>query len=138
MKNIALVHWSASALSTRRRIARPRTVVEGQHDFLVAQEVVGLEMLEAEARAAGGVDLHHARDAERVRDWSHFASVAAGAAAGAGAGVAAAAGAGAGAFASSAQAVVTAADIEIARAKANAVRITGLHCPSSYGRKCLA
>ena len=48
-------------------VARPRAVVEGQHDFLVAQEVIGLEMLEAEAGAAGGVDLHHARDAERVR-----------------------------------------------------------------------
>ena len=50
-----------------RRVARPRAVVEGQHDFFVAQEVIGLEVLEAEAGAAGGVDLHHAGDAERVR-----------------------------------------------------------------------
>ena len=46
---------------------RPRAVVEGQHHFLVAQEVVLLEVLEAEARAAGGVDLDRAADAERVR-----------------------------------------------------------------------
>ena len=48
-------------------IARPRAVVERQHDFMVAQEVVSFEMLEAETGAAGGVDLHHARNAECVR-----------------------------------------------------------------------
>ncbi len=48
-------------------IARPRTVVESQHDFFFAQEVVGLEVLEAETGAAGGVDLNHALDAEAVR-----------------------------------------------------------------------
>ena len=42
------------------RIARPRTVIEGQHDFLVGEEVELLEMLEAEARSARGVDLDHA------------------------------------------------------------------------------
>ena len=50
-----------------RRIARPRAVVEGQHDFVVLQEVVGLEVLEAEAGTAGGVDLDDAGNAERVR-----------------------------------------------------------------------
>ena len=48
------------------RRGRPGAVVEGQHHFLVAQEVVLAEMLEAEARTAGGVDLDRAGDAERV------------------------------------------------------------------------
>ena len=34
---------------------------------MIAQEVVGLEVLEAEAGAASGVDLDDALDAERVR-----------------------------------------------------------------------
>jgi hypothetical protein len=42
------------------RVARPRAVVEGQDDFLVAQEVVLLEMLEAEAGTAGRIDLDNA------------------------------------------------------------------------------
>ena len=49
------------------RICRPRTVVEGQHDFLVRQEVELLEMREAETRPAHGVDFHHPADAERIR-----------------------------------------------------------------------
>ena len=53
-------------LEHHRRVVRPRAVVEGQHDFLVAQEVVLLEVLGAEGRAAGGVDLDDARDAERI------------------------------------------------------------------------
>ena len=48
-------------------VARPRAIVEGQYDFAFAQEVVALEVLEAEARAAGSVDFHHAGDAKRVR-----------------------------------------------------------------------
>ena len=48
------------------RVHRPWAVVEGQHHFLVAQEVELLEMLEAETGAAGGVDLDGAADAERV------------------------------------------------------------------------
>src|SRR3569623_873232 len=48
-------------------IGGPRTVGEGQYDFLFAQEVELLEMLEAEAGPAGGVDGDDARDAERVR-----------------------------------------------------------------------
>ena len=54
-------------LQDRGRIHRPRTVVERQHHFLVAQEVELLEMLEAETGTAGGVDLDGAADAERVR-----------------------------------------------------------------------
>ena len=53
-------------LQDRRRIHRPRTVVERQHHFLVAQEVELLEMFEAETGTAGGVDLDGAADAERV------------------------------------------------------------------------
>src|SRR5260221_10654748 len=49
------------------RVYRPGTVVEGQHDFLVRQEVELLEMLEAETWPAGSVDFHHAADAERIR-----------------------------------------------------------------------
>ena len=45
----------------------PRTVVEGQHDFAGAQEIVLLEMLEAEARPAGRVDLDDARKAHAAR-----------------------------------------------------------------------
>jgi hypothetical protein len=48
------------------RIGRPRAVVEGQHDFLVGQKVELLEMLKAKAGAAGGVDFHHAGDAQRI------------------------------------------------------------------------
>ena len=43
------------------RVARPRAIVEGQNNFLVAQEVILLEVLEAEAGAAGRVDLDDAR-----------------------------------------------------------------------------
>ena len=43
------------------RVVRPRAVVEGQNDFLVAQEIILLEMLEAEAGTAGRVDLDDAR-----------------------------------------------------------------------------
>ena len=48
-------------LEDHRRVVRPGAVVEGQHDFVVAQEIVLLEMLEAEGGAAGGVDLDDAR-----------------------------------------------------------------------------
>src|SRR5262249_25962562 len=49
-----------------RRIFRPRTVVEGQHDFFVAQEVVLLEVLGPEGRPAGGVDFNDARQTDGV------------------------------------------------------------------------
>jgi hypothetical protein len=50
-----------------RRVLRPGAVVEGQHNFLIAQEIVLLEMLEAEARSAGRVDLDDARQAHAAR-----------------------------------------------------------------------
>jgi hypothetical protein len=59
LKKTALVHCG--------RIHRPRAVVESQHDFLVLQEVVSLEVLETETRPARRIDLDHARNAERVR-----------------------------------------------------------------------
>ena len=46
---------------------RPRAVVEGQHDFLVGQEIELLVLQEAEAGAARGVDDDGAADAERIR-----------------------------------------------------------------------
>ena len=49
-----------------RRRGRPRAVVEGQHDFLLGQEVELLVLLEAEARSARGVDDDGAADAERI------------------------------------------------------------------------
>src|SRR6187551_1107522 len=54
-------------LEYRRCVARPRTIVEGQDDFVVAQEVVGFEMLETEPGSPGGVDLNRASNAERIR-----------------------------------------------------------------------
>ncbi len=54
-------------LEHRRRVERPRTVVKRQHHFLVGEEIELLEMLEAETGSAGGVDLDHAADAERIR-----------------------------------------------------------------------
>src|SRR6516165_11009094 len=48
-------------------VARPGAVVESEHYFLVAQEVIDLEVLEPKARAAGSVDLHDALDAKRIR-----------------------------------------------------------------------
>ena len=49
-------------LEHRRRVAPPGTVVESQNHFLVAQEVILLEMLKAEARTASRVDLDDACD----------------------------------------------------------------------------
>jgi len=40
--------------------ARPRSIVERQNDLLVAQEIVSLQVLEAEYRAASGIDLDDA------------------------------------------------------------------------------
>ena len=66
-KKVAFKHLLVSALSDGHGVLRPGTVVEGQHHFLVAQEIVLLEMLEAEARAAGGVDFDYARKAHAAR-----------------------------------------------------------------------
>ena len=49
------------------RIVRPRAVIESQHHFLVAQEVVLTEMLETETRAARGVDFNRTRETDRIR-----------------------------------------------------------------------
>src|SRR5262245_45720221 len=49
------------------RVAEPWAVVEGQHHFLLLEEVEFLEVLEAEAGTARGVDLDGAADTERVR-----------------------------------------------------------------------
>ena len=62
-KNVALRQLSASALSTAGVLLGPRAVVEGQHHFVVAQEIVLLEVLEAEGRAARRVDFDDARQA---------------------------------------------------------------------------
>ena len=48
------------------RRGRPRTVVEGQHDFLVGEEIELLGLQEAEAGAARGGDHAQAADAERI------------------------------------------------------------------------
>jgi hypothetical protein len=53
-------------LEHRRRVDRPRTVIEGQHDFLVAEKIDLLEMFEAEAGAARGVDFNHTGNPKRV------------------------------------------------------------------------
>ena len=50
-----------------RRVARPGTIVEGQDDFLVAQEVILLEMLKAEAGTAGRVDFDDAGQPHAAR-----------------------------------------------------------------------
>src|SRR5260370_5514933 len=54
-------------LEHSRRIAGPWTVVESQHDFAVAQEVVSLELGEAKAWSSGGIDFNGAGNAKRRR-----------------------------------------------------------------------
>jgi hypothetical protein len=49
------------------RIAGPRTVVEGEHYFPITQEIVGLEVLEPEARSSGGVNFNNTCDTESLR-----------------------------------------------------------------------
>src|SRR5580704_1056697 len=48
-------------------VARPGTVIEGEHDLTGLQEIVLLEVLESKARAPRGVDLYCAGDAQCVR-----------------------------------------------------------------------
>jgi hypothetical protein len=50
----------------RRGVLRPGAVVEGEHDFAFAQEIMALEMLESEARTPGGVDLDHPCDPQSI------------------------------------------------------------------------
>jgi hypothetical protein len=45
-----------------KRVLRPGPIVEGQHHLTFAKEIMALEVLEAEAGAAGGVDLDHTAD----------------------------------------------------------------------------
>src|SRR5262249_56329469 len=44
----------------------PGIVVEGEYDLALTQEIVLLEVLKPELRAAGRVDLDHARNAQSV------------------------------------------------------------------------
>ena len=48
------------------RVLGPWTIVEREHDLALAQEVVALEVLKAEAGAAGGVDFDDPRNAESI------------------------------------------------------------------------
>jgi hypothetical protein len=50
----------------RLSVLRPGPVVEGQHHFAFAQEIVGLELLGSKAGATGGVDLDHPADPQSV------------------------------------------------------------------------
>src|SRR5262249_61844593 len=50
-----------------RRITWPRAIIECQYDFALLEEVMSLELLEAESRPTGRVYLHYARHSERVR-----------------------------------------------------------------------
>src|SRR6476659_1646901 len=54
-------------LEYSRRMTRPRTVVESQHNFVVAQEVISLEMLKTESGTTRCVDLDHTGNTKRVR-----------------------------------------------------------------------
>ena len=67
LKEGGLQTFVGERLDDRHGVLWPRTVVEGQHDLLVAEEIVLLEVLEAEARAAGGVDFDNARKAHPTR-----------------------------------------------------------------------
>src|SRR5208282_2676483 len=54
-------------LENRWSVFRPGAVVESQHDLLIAEEVVLLEMLEAESGAALRVDLYDAHQSHATR-----------------------------------------------------------------------
>ena len=49
-----------------RGILWPWSVVEGEHHFAFPQEIIGLELLGAEPRTPGRVDLDHAGDTKCV------------------------------------------------------------------------
>src|SRR6202040_658443 len=53
-------------LEHHRRVARPGAIVEGQRSFLIAQEIILLEMLDSERRAACRIDLNDSRKPKRV------------------------------------------------------------------------
>src|SRR5262249_44405678 len=50
----------------RGGVLRPGAVVEGEHHLALAQEIMALEVLEAEAGASRGVDLDHPRDPQGI------------------------------------------------------------------------
>jgi hypothetical protein len=50
----------------RRRVLWPRPIVESKHNLPFTQEVMRLEMLEAESGATCGVDLDDARYTECI------------------------------------------------------------------------
>src|SRR5436189_4879940 len=58
-------------LEHHRRVARPGAVVEGQSNFLIAQEIILLEMLGSKRRATCRIDLNDSREPERVGIIAH-------------------------------------------------------------------
>src|SRR5262249_454911 len=54
-------------LEHHRRVSRPGTVVEGQSDFLIAQEIILFEILGSECGATGCIAFNDSREAECVR-----------------------------------------------------------------------
>src|SRR6516225_11873158 len=54
-------------LEHHRRVSGPWAIVESQSDFLIAQEIILLEMLGSERRATCRIDLNDSREPERVR-----------------------------------------------------------------------
>src|SRR6202041_1257409 len=63
LKEGRLQTFVGKRLDDRHGVLWPGTVVKGQHDLLVAEKVVLLEVLEAKPGAAGGVDFDDARKA---------------------------------------------------------------------------
>src|SRR5215471_9648201 len=53
-------------LEHHRRVSRPGAIVEGQSDFLIAQEIILLEMLGSERRATRRIDFDDSREPERI------------------------------------------------------------------------
>jgi hypothetical protein len=53
-------------LTSAPALARPRPVIEGEHYLAITQEIVGLEVLEPEARSSSGIDFNDARDPEKI------------------------------------------------------------------------
>src|SRR3974377_265394 len=53
-------------LEHHRRVSRPWAIVEGQSDFLIAQEIILFEMLGSKRGATRRIDLNHSRQPERV------------------------------------------------------------------------
>ncbi len=50
----------------RRSVLGPGAVVEGEHHLAFVQEIMALEVLEAKAGAAGGVDFDHSRNPQGI------------------------------------------------------------------------